>query len=158
MAGQETTSALETRLRDDIREAQRAHDQLRIDALRLALNAFHLEEVARTDKNHKAFRQPLTETDRIALLDKQIKQREEAAVLYRQAGRTELVEKETREAELLRAYMPAKMTDDEVRTIVGGLIAQHGKVFNVVIKLAQQETKGRAEGKRVAEIVREMVS
>jgi uncharacterized protein YqeY len=94
MADTETTSALEDRLRADIKDAQRARDQQLIDTLRIALGAFHNEEIARTDKSHKLHGQPLTEEDRYALIEKQIKQRNEAAHLYRQGGRPELAEKE----------------------------------------------------------------
>src|SRR5260370_26754875 len=64
------TSALEERLRTDVKQAQRERDQVRVDTLRLALNAFHLEEVARTDDKHPRYRQPLTETDRISIVEK----------------------------------------------------------------------------------------
>jgi uncharacterized protein len=107
MADTKTTSALEDRLRADIKDAQRARDQQRIDTLRIALGAFHNEEIARTDKTHKLHGQALTEEDRYALIEKQIKQRNEAAQLYRQGGRPELAEREEREAEILKAYQPA---------------------------------------------------
>ncbi|HEX9058407.1 MAG TPA: GatB/YqeY domain-containing protein [Ktedonobacterales bacterium] len=153
-----TASAIEARLREDLREASRARDQLRMDTLRLALGAFHNEEVARTDSAHKQHRQPLTEQDRLSILDKQIKQRQESAALYRSGNRPDLVEREEREAAILQAYMPAKLTDDEIRTIVAGLVAEHGKEFRTVMPIASRETKGRADGKRVQEIVRELTS
>ncbi|PWT77077.1 MAG: hypothetical protein C5B60_03230, partial [Chloroflexi bacterium] len=59
------TSPLEERLRVDVKDAQRQRDQVRLDTLRAALNAFHLEDVARTDEKHASFRVPLTEQDRI---------------------------------------------------------------------------------------------
>lgn len=153
-----TPSALEARIRDDLRQAQRARDQVLIDTLRLALGAFHNEEVARTDSDHKQYRKPLDEADRLALLEKQIKQRTEAAQLFRQGNRPELAEKEEREAGILQAYLPARLTDDELRQVVAGLVAEHGKDFRKVMPLASRETKGRADGRRVQEIVRELTS
>ena len=158
MADTETTSPLEDRLRADIKDAQRARDQQLLDTLRIALGAFHNEEIARTDKAHKLHGQALTEEDRCALIEKQIKQRHEAAQLYRQGGRPELAEKEEREATLLQAYLPEQMSEAELRTLIAGLIAQHGKDFRAVMPLAAKETKGRADGKRVSELVREMTS
>jgi uncharacterized protein YqeY len=152
------TSALEERLRTDLKDAQRQRDQVRTDTLRLALGAFHNEEVARTDAAHARHRQPLTEQDRVALLEKQIKQREEASRLFRDAGRTELADKEEREASILRTYMPARMGDDEIRALVARLVAEHGKDFRAVMPLASRETKGLADGRRVQEIVRELTS
>lgn len=151
-------SALETRLKNDLNDAMRARDQVRVDTLRIALNAFHLEAVARTDKDHKLFRQPLTEADREALLEKQVKQREEAAAIYRQAGRTESAEKETREAGLLKAYLPKQLTDDELRAVVAEIVAREGRDFKRVMPQAARETKGRADGKRVQQMVRELTS
>jgi uncharacterized protein YqeY len=152
------SSALEERLRADLQGAQRQRDQQKVDTLRIALGAFHNEEVARTDARHKQHRVPLTEADRLALLEKQINQRQEAAALYRKGNRPELAEKEEREAALLQAYLPARMTDDELRALIGALVAQHGKDFRAVMPLASKETKGRADGKRVSELVRELTS
>lgn len=158
MSTNDSESALEARLRSDLTGAMKARDQVHVDTLRLALGAFHNEEVARTDSAHKLHRQPLTETDRVVLLEKQIKQRQEAAEIFRNAGRVELAEKEEREAAILRAYLPARMTDDELRTLIAGLIAQHGKEFRTIMPLASRETKGRADGKRVQELVRELTA
>lgn len=152
------TSALEARLRADVKTAQRARDQVRVDTLRLALGAFHNEEVARTDAKHPRHRQPLTEVDRVAIVEKQVKQREEAAQIYRNANRIELAEKEEREGAILKEYLPAQMSDDELRALISELIAQHGKDFRKVMPLASRETKGRADGKRVNELVRELTA
>lgn len=151
-------SALEARLREDLKEATRARDQVRMDTLRLGLNAIHTEEVARTDAKHPLHGQPLSEADRFAVLDKQVKQRQEAAQIFRANNRPELAEKEEREARILSAYLPARMTDDEIRQVVSGLIAQHGKDFRAVMPLASRELKGRADGRRVQEIVRELTA
>ena len=158
MADTETTSALEDRLRPDIKDAPRARDHQRQDTRRVTTDDLHNEEIARTDKAHKLHGQALTEEDRYALIEKQIKQRNEAAQLYRQGGRPELAEKEEREAEILKAYQPAQLGDDEIRALVAGLVASHGKEFRAIMPLAAKETKGRADGKRVSEIVREMTA
>jgi uncharacterized protein len=148
-----TSSAqnVEERIRDDLKEAARARDQLRMDTLRMALTAFRNEEVARA-------REALSDQDRFNLLKRQIKQREEAARLYHDANRAELAEKEEREAEILRPYLPADLSDDEIRAVVARLVAEQGKDFRKVMPLASKETKGRADGRRVQEIVRELTS
>lgn len=146
-----TESEIVTRMRADLDEATRQRDQVRMDTIRMALNGFTQEEVARS-------RAALSEQDRVTILEKQVKQRVEAADIYRNAGRAELAEKETREAEILRAYMPARLTDDDIRAVVAALITQHGKEFKAVMPLASKETRGRADGKRVSEIVREMTA
>ena len=158
MADAKDVSALEEQLREDVQTAQRDHDQVKLDTLRMALNAVHLEEVARTDAKHARHGAALTEQDRFAILEKQVKQREEAAEIYRKAGRAELAEKETREASLLKSYLPAQMSDEEIRALVTGLIEQEGKDFRKIMPLASKETKGRADGRRVSELVRELTA
>jgi uncharacterized protein YqeY len=152
------TSPLEERLRAEVKEAQRQRDQVRLDTVRGALNAFHLEEVARTDEKNPHFRVPLTEQDRLNIIEKLVKQRDEAAQLYRKAGRTESAEKEEREGALLKAYLPAQMSDDELRAIVQDIIAREGNEFRKVMPVASRETKGRADGRRVQQIVRELTA
>ncbi len=158
MADAASASPLEERLRADMKDAMRARDQVRLDTLRLALNGFHQEEVARTDEKHRLYRQPVTEQDRVSILEKQVKQREEAAQIYRKAGRTEQAEKEEREGSILKSYLPQRLTDEELRSVIAGLVAQHGKDFRTVMPIASRETKGRADGRHVQEIVRELTS
>ncbi|HEU5344107.1 MAG TPA: GatB/YqeY domain-containing protein [Ktedonobacterales bacterium] len=144
-------SEIVARLRADLGDAIRQRDQVRMDTIRMALDGFTHEEVARN-------RAALSDQDRFAILDKQIKQRLESADIFRQAGRAELADKETREAEILKGYLPTRLTDDEVREIVAKLITEHGKEFRAVMPLAAKATKGLADGKRVSEIVREMTA
>src|SRR5690349_12006705 len=142
---------VEERLRNDLKDATRQRDQVRMDTIRMALAAFRNEEV--TGSRHE-----LTEQERQAILDKLIKQRHESAELFRTAKRDELAAKEEREAAMLAAYLPAKLTDDEIRAVVSRLIEEQGKDFRKVMPLASKETKGHADGKRVSEIVREMTA
>jgi uncharacterized protein len=151
MADTTAGSEIVKRMRADLTEATRQRDQIRMDTIRMALDGFTQEEVARS-------RAALSEQDRAVILDKQIKQRLESAEIFRNAGRAELAEKETRQVEILRAYLPARMSDDDIRALVAQLIAQHGKEFKAVMPLASKETRGRADGKRVSEIVREMTA
>jgi len=150
---------LERQLRKDIQDAQRARDQLKLDTLRMALGAVHNLEVARTDRKNPEFGQPLTEGDTLKVLEQEIKKRSQAIPFYKQGGRTELVEKEQREMEILQSYLQGtQLSDDDLRAIVAKLIDENGKEFRKVMPLAAKETKGRAEGARVQQIVREMTA
>ncbi len=158
MAGQRAELSIEQQLRKDIQEAQRAHDQLRLDTLRMAIGAIHNLEVARTDRKNPEYGQPLTEADGVRVLEQEAKKRNQAIPLYKQGGRNDLAEKEQRELDILQTYLQAsQLSDDDIRAIVTNLIAQHGKEFRRVMPLAAKETKGRAEGARVQRIVREMI-
>lgn len=148
---------LERELRRDIQDAQRAHDQLRLDTLRMALGAIHNLEVARTDRKNPEYGQPLTEADTVRVLEQEVKKRSQAIPFYEQGGRTEMAEKERREMEMLQHYLQSsQVSDEELRAIVARLVEQQGKDFRRVMPLAIKETKGRAEGARVQKVVREM--
>src|SRR5215467_3095067 len=140
---------IEQQLRKDIQDAQRAHDQLKLDTLRMALGAIHNLEVARTDRKNQEYGQPLTEADCFKVLEQEVKKRNQAIPLYKQGGRNDLVEKEQREMEIPQTYVQAsQMSDDELRAIVSGLVAEQGKEFRKVMPLAAKATKGRADGAR----------
>ena len=150
---------IEQQLRKDIQDAQRAHDQLKLDTLRMALSAIHNLEVARTDHKNPEFGQPLTEADCMKVLEQEVKKRNQAIPFYKQGGRNELAEKEQREMEILQTYIQgSQMTDDELRAVVARLVEEQGKEYKRVMPLAIKETKGRADGARVQQIVRELIA
>jgi uncharacterized protein len=150
---------IEQQLRKDIQDAQRARDQLKLDTLRMALGAIHNLEVARTDRKNLEFGQPLTEADTLKVLEQEVKKRSQAIPLYQQGGRNDLAEKEQQEMAILQSYLQgSQLSDDELHTIVAKLIGENGKEFRKVMPLAAKETKGRAEGAHVQQIVREMTA
>jgi len=150
---------IEQQLRKDIQDAQRAHDQLKLDTLRMALSSIHNLEVARTDHKNPEFGQPLTEADCLKVLEQEVKKRNQAIPFYKQAGRNELAEKEQREMEILQTYIQgSQMNDDELRVVIAKLVEEQGKEFKRVMPLAIKETKGRADGARVQQIVRELTA
>lgn len=148
---------IEQQLRKDIQDAQRARDQVRLDTLRMALGAIHNLEVARTDRKHREYSQPLTQADALKVLEQEVKKRTQAIPLYQQGGRHDLASKEQRELDIIQGYLQAsQLSDDELRAIVAALVTQHGKEFRHVMPLAVKETKGRADGARVQRIVKEL--
>jgi uncharacterized protein YqeY len=150
---------IEQQLRKDIQDAQRAHDQLKLDTLRMALGAIHNLEVARTDRKNPEFGQPLTEVDALRVLEQEAKKRSQAIPFYKQGGRNELVEKEQRELDILQTYLQtSQLSDEDIRAIVTRLIGQHGNEFRRIMPLTIKETKGRADGTRVQRIVRELTA
>jgi uncharacterized protein len=159
MAAPRQAFPIEQQLRKDIQDAQRAHDQLKLDTLRMALGGIHNLEVARTDRKNPEFGQPLTEADCMRVLEQEVKKRNQAIPFYKQAGRNELAEKEQREMEILQSYIQgSQMSDDELRALVTKLVEEQGKEFKRVMPLTIKETKGRADGARVQQIVRELTA
>ena len=159
MTAPRQTFPIEQQLRKDVQDAQRAHDQLKLDTLRMALSAIHNLEVARTDRKNPEYGRPLTEADCLKVLEQEVKKRNQAIPFYKQAGRNELAEKEQREMEILQTYIQSsQMSDDELRAVVAKLVEEQGKEFKRVMPLAIKETKGRADGTRVQQIVRELIA
>jgi uncharacterized protein YqeY len=150
---------LEQQLRKDIQQAQRAREQQSLDTLRMALGAIHNLEVARTDRKNPDFGKPLSEADCYKVLESEIKKRNQAIELYKQAKRDELAAKEQFEADLLKTYLAdAYMSEAELRALIADLISQHGKEFKAVMPLASKATRGKADGKVVSQLVREMTA
>jgi len=148
---------IEQQLRKDIQEAQRAKEQQRLDTLRMAVGAIHNLEVARTDRKNADFGKELTEADCFKVLEQEIKKRSQAIEIYRKAKRDELADKEQRELAILQPYLAgAYMSEGELRALVADLVAQHGKEFKTVMPLASKATRGKADGKLVSQLVREM--
>lgn len=157
MADKRAEFPIEQQLRKDIQDAQRARDQVKLDTLRMALGAIHNLEVARTDRKHKEYGQALTEADTLKVMEQEIKSRNQAIPLFKQGGRTDLVEKTQREIDILSPYVQgSQLSDDELRAIVANIVEQQGKEFRRVMPLAIKETKGRAEGARVQRVVKEL--
>lgn len=140
---------LKARLESDLHTAMKARDELVTSTLRLALTAVRKAEVA-----GDAARQ-LSDEEVLAVLKKEAKQRRDAAEAFAQAGRTELAAKERAEEEVLSAYLPAALSDEELATVVRDALAAAGASgMGPAMKAAQAAVAGRADGRRVADEVR----
>lgn len=138
----------------DLKEAMKARDQLRIDTLRSTLSAF-------TYKRTEAGREDLTEEEELAVIQKQVKQRNDSISEYTKAGRTELMEKETKEREILMAYLPAQKSEDDVREAVRKIISNAepaARNQGGIMKLVMPQLKGLADGNLVRQIVTDELS
>src|SRR4051812_44557760 len=140
------------RVRADTTEAMKSGDRPRVSALRLISN-----ELQKAHKEASG-----SETDEVAVLQRERKRRIEAADAYRDAGRDDLAAGEQREAELIEAYMPQQLSDDELHAIVGDVVAETGasepKEMGKVMSMVMPRVQGRADGKRVSAVVREKLT
>ena len=145
-------AALKDRLREDLTEAIRSRDELRSATIRLALTAITNEEVA-----GKTARE-LSDDEVVTVLTREAKKRREAAEAYDDAGRADRAERERAEGEVLAAYLPAQLSDDELAAMVRDAIAETGaegpRAMGQVMKVLGPRTVGRADGGRVAAVVR----
>lgn len=149
---------IKERLQEDQREAMRARDERRLSAIRMLRAAITNYEIARTDRKHPQYGKPITEEDLLSVVQKEISQRREALQFAEQANRADLAEKERTELAVLESYLPKQLSREEIRTEVEALIAEHGRDFRKVMPIAAQRLRGRAEGRLINEVVRELTA
>jgi uncharacterized protein YqeY len=133
-------------VQDDVRTAMKARDRERAAALRLVVDV--LQQDAKLGKG-----------DEVAVLQRERKKRIEAAEAYEGAGRTEQAAAERFEAELIEAYLPTQLSDEELTGLIEGAIAETGateqRQMGEVMSALMPKVGGRADGKRVSAAVRE---
>jgi uncharacterized protein YqeY len=142
---------LRTQLEQDLRDAMRAGDALRVSTIRLALASLKNTEIEK--------RRDLSEEEVQEVLQREVKRRREAIEAFRGGGRDELAEKESLEMAILLGYLPQPLTEEELRRMVDEAIGQArassprdmGRVMSAVMP----RVKGRADGNTVSRIVRE---
>lgn len=149
-------TGLKATLQAHLTEAMRSKDRVRAGTLRMALTAITTEEVA--GKEHRE----LSEEDVLRVLTKEGKKRREAAAAYREARRPELAEAEEAELAVLEEYLPAQLSDEELESLVREAVAETGvsdlRGMGQVMKALQPRIAGRAEGGRVATIVKRVLA
>ncbi|GAA0606472.1 GatB/YqeY domain-containing protein [Kutzneria viridogrisea] len=148
---------LKARLRADLTAAMKAKEATRLATLRMALAALTTEEVAGSTARE------LSDDEVLKVLAREVKKRNEAAEAFANAGRTEQAEAEVAEAEVLKEYLPTQLDDAELAALVDQAVAEvqaelgdkpGPKQMGQVMKLANAKVAGRAEGGRVAGLVK----
>ncbi len=148
---------LKEQLNEDLKDAMRAREQDRVNAIRMLKAAITNLEIARTDAKNPDYNKPVTEGDLLRVVENQIKQRRESIELYQKGGRPELAAQEQAEVQVLEQYMPQQLTRDEIRAEVEQVIAELGtREFPKVMRESAARLKGRADGKIVNQVVREL--
>ena len=141
---------LTQRIQADLAVAAKERDRARVAALRLLLDALN--------KEAKEARADLEEEREVAVLKRERKRRAEAAEAYRGAGRDESAASEDFEAELIEAYLPEEISDQELEGLVDDAVAETGaesqRDMGKVMSAVMSKAAGRADGKRVSELVR----
>jgi len=147
--------ALLDQVQKDMAAAMKARDEARLSALRMIKTALMKEKVDSMKE--------LGEAAELKVLNSLIKQRRDAAEMYRQGGRPELAEKEEAEIRLIESYMPAAATEEEMQAAVEAALAETGaasaKQMGQVMNAAKAKLAGkRIDGKRLSELVRARLS
>ncbi len=146
---------LEEKIFNDYKEAMKNRDTLKSSVLSF-LRAQLLNLAVEKKKNK------LEDAEVFAVIKKLIKQRQDSVEQFTKGNRPELAEKETKELEMLKAYLPPELSRDEINKIIDAVIAESGaagmKDMGKVIKEVSARVIGKADGKLVSDLVREKLS
>lgn len=147
---------LETKIMDRLKEAMKAKDEVALRTLRAIKAAILLE------KTSEGFSGELTEQNEISLLQKMAKQRKESIAIFKEKGRDDLALNEQVELDFIQQFLPHELSDDELATLVKKGIADTGassiKDMGKVMAWTQKEAQGRADGKRISEVVKSLLN
>lgn len=148
--------SLEERINQDIKSAMLAKDKVKLEALRAVKSTILL---AKTEKGAADVLSPEAE---LKLLQKQVKQRKESAEIYSQQNRPELAEKELQEAEVIEAYLPKMLSEEEIQKEISAIVKSVGAKgpsdMGRVMGMATKALAGKAEGKAIAAMVKSILA
>ncbi len=147
------------RLDDDMKKAMRAKDSLALSCIRMLKSKMMEKEVALRAKQGKEYK--ISDQEAEAVVAAYAKQRRDSIESYTKGGRDDLVESEKAELEIVQRYLPEPMGDDELKAIVAEAVAESGassvRDMGAVMKLVMARAKGAADGKRINEMVRQLL-
>lgn len=144
---------LKQRLYEDLKKAMKTKDEIRTRTLRLIISSIKTLEVEKMTE--------ATDDDVFRVLSKECRKRVEAIEAYKKGGREDLVNEEQRELEIIKSYMPKQLSEEELKEIVKNVVEETGsssiKDLGRVMKVLMPRVKGRADGKTVNDIVRQIL-
>jgi len=145
---------LKDQLQQDLKEAMRSGDTRRRSTIRLLLAAIKNAEIDA--------QRPLENPDVLAIIERQVKQRRDAAAEFSKGGRGDRAEEELAEMAILQAYLPPQLSEEELTQLAQAVIeevgAQSPKDLGKVMKQLMPQVRGRADGKLVNQVVRELLT
>ncbi len=146
--------SLQAKIMEQMKAAMKSKDTVALQSLRAVKSEILL---ANTKGGNVAF----TEDDEIKLLQKLVKQRKDSAVLYSEQGREDLAAPELAEAEIISQFLPTQMSADELKIYIAELISKVGassmKDMGKVMGMASKELAGKADGKAISTLVKELL-
>lgn len=137
------------KLKEDLKTYMKAKDMVSLNTVRGILNEINIREM----KNIK-----INEEEVIKVLRSEAKKRKESIETFEKAGRTDLMEKESKELKIIEGYLPAEMSDEELTAKLKEFVSScEDKSFGVVMKAAMAALKGAADGKRISAILKQIL-
>ncbi|MEA1962837.1 MAG: GatB/YqeY domain-containing protein [Patescibacteria group bacterium] len=151
-------SKLNEKFLQDLKEAMRLKDVLRLSVLRMLMTAIKNKQIALVGSGNG----DLSEKQIIEVIASEIKKRKDSCLAYENGGRRELADKELEEIKILEEYMPEQMSEEqlkkEIKEIISGLGSSGAKDFGRVMGAVMPKFKGRADGNKVMAIVKDILA
>ncbi|WP_289054070.1 GatB/YqeY domain-containing protein [Carboxylicivirga marina] len=148
--------SLEAQINNDIKEAMKAKDRIRLEALR------GIKKEIIEAKTSKGAADEVSDADVMKIVQKMVKQRKDAAELFKSQNREDLAEKELAEIEAINVYLPKQLTQEELTPIVKEIIEKVGassmKEMGKVMGIASKELAGKADGKDISIVVKQLLA
>tara|TARA_B110000090_G_scaffold118472_1_gene131863 strand:+ start:642 stop:1094 length:453 start_codon:yes stop_codon:yes gene_type:complete len=142
-------------LTTEIKEAMKAKNVLALEALRAIKSAVLLL------KSEAGASEELTEDQEIKLLQKLVKQRRDSATIFREQNRVDLAEPEEAQAEIIAKFLPEQLSEEEVKSLIEAIISQTGatsmKDMGKVMGMASKQLAGKADGKTISTLVKQLL-
>lgn len=143
-------------LTNEIKDAMRAKDKLKLEALRSIKTAVMLLQTQAGGSSE------LSDEDEIKLVQKLVKQRRDSAAIFREQDRADLAEPEEAQAAVISAFLPKQLSEEEIKSIVAEVIANTGasgmKDMGKVMGVASKQMAGKADGKTISIFVKALLS
>ncbi len=146
--------SVQSQVMDQMKVAMKAKDKVALESLRALKSAFLLA-------NTSGGSTELTDEDEIKIVQKLVKQRKDSAAIYTEQGRADLADPELAQSAILEQFLPAQMNEDELKEVIGAIITQTGassmRDMGKVMGMASQQLAGKADGKAISILVKELL-
>lgn len=144
---------MQSKIQEDLKEAQLARDEIKVSTLRMLLSEIHNLEIQKGE---------LQEEDITSVISREVKKRKEASEAFRNGGREEQAQKEEEELKVLQSYLPEQLSDDQLQKIVEEAITEVGASqlsdMGKVIGIVMSKVAGRADGSKVSSLVKDKLN
>ncbi len=148
---------MKQQLKDELKQAMLSRDTVKTSVLRMVLSAVGYFEIQKGGAGYEA-----SDDEVMAVVQKEVKQHKDSIEQFGKAGRQELMDKEKKELEILQEYLPAQISEEEVRVLVEEAVKQTGAAnpadMGKVMSVLMGKVKGKADGSLVSKLVREALA
>lgn len=147
--------SVQSQVMEQMKAAMKSKDTVALEALRALKSAFLLANTSGSSTD-------LSEEEEIKIVQKLVKQRKDSAAIFEQQDRMDLAEPEIAQAKILEQFLPAQLSEDELQEIIESIIAQTGansmKDMGKVMGMASKQLAGKADGKSISTVVKQLLS